>query len=962
MPGSEPTSGFGPKDNMHQDVLPTRLSLPGDIPGVGVGTVLSGRYQIIQTLGVGGMGTVYKAFDQELSRIVALKTILPELAASPAALNRFKQEVLLAQRIVHKNVVRIFDIGEDGPLRFITMEFIEGVDLKTYLSQRGTLPPTEAAAIVREVCVALDAAHAAGVVHRDLKPQNIMIAPDGHVCVMDFGIAQSAQSRGGTITGTLMGTPEYMSPEQARLEGVDHRSDIFSLGLIFYELLTGNQAFHGDTVVETLFVRTKESAVPPSEIDPKVPKVANDIVVKCLQIDREKRYQTIAEILHDLGTNDPSQLIAASAISKPVRRQTTRYRKWIALSLAVLASIVAAFLVRAYFGRPPALAHDPQTVLIADFMNQTDDPVFDGTLEPVVKIALEGAVFISAYDRPQVVRTLGLAPIAGRLDEAAAVKIALSQGLNVVLSGTLRRQGGGYLLSIKAIRPVTGETISIAESTASDKAEVLLITTTLAGRVRKALGDDTSESAQRFGNETLTSVSLEAIHEYATAMEALSNGKHEEALQNFSEAVKTDSNFGLAYAGMAIASVNLRRQGDAEKYIQLANSHLGSMTERERYRTRGSYYLIFGNRRKCVEEYGTLIAQFPSDVAAYNNLALCSTQLRELTKGIEVERKAAAILPKRAMYRFNIAVYTAYNSDFQTAEREARAVQELDASYDSGFVALAFAQLGSGQLTRAAETYQNLEKMSLAKNSKAGVSRAAAGLADLAIYEGRFDDSAKILEQGAASDVTNKYRDRAAAKFAALAYARLLQGKKEAAIQAAQAALDAAKTVEVRFLAGRIFALAGQPAQAKQLAMGLAAELQTEPQAYAKLIDGDVALQDGDARRAIGLFTEANTMLDTWIGRFELGRAYLEAKAFVEADSEFDRCIKRRGEALSLFLEETPTYGYFPQVYYYLGRVREGTNSPDFADLYRSYLQIREKAGEDPLLPEIHSRISRSSH
>ena len=945
---------------MHQDVLPTRLSLPGDTPAVAVGTVLAGRYQVIQTLGVGGMGAVYKVFDQELSRIVALKTILPELAATPAALKRFKQELLLAQQIVHKNVVRIFDIGEDGPLKFITMEFIEGVDLKTYLSQRGTLPPTEAAAIIREVCVALDAAHAAGVVHRDLKPQNIMIAPDGHVCVMDFGIAQSAQTRGGTITGTLIGTPEYMSPEQARLEDVDHRSDIFSLGLIFYELLTGNQAFHGDTVVETLFVRTKESAVPPSEVDPKVPKVANDIVVKCLQIDREKRYQTIAEILHDLRTDDPSQLIAASGISKSVRQHTTRYGKWIALSLAVLAGIVAAFVVRAYFGRAPA--HDPQTVLIADFVNQTDESVFDGTLEPVVKIALEGAVFISAYDRPQVVRTLGLAPVAGRLDEAGAVKIALSQGLDVVLSGTLRRQGGGYLLSVKAIRPVTGETISIAESTASDKAEVLLITTKLAGRVRKALGDDTSESTQRFGNETLTSVSLEAIHEYATAMEALSNGKHEEALQSFSKAVNTDSNFGLAYAGMAIASVNLRRQEDAEKYIQLANIHLGSMTERERYRTRGSYYLIFGNRRKCVEEYGTLIAQFPSDVAAYNNLALCSTQLRELTKGIQVERQAAAILPKRAMYRFNIAVYTAYNSDFQTAEREARAVQELDPSYDSGFVALAFAQLGSGQLTRVAETYQSLEKMSLAKNSKAGVSRAAAGLADLAIYEGRFDDSAKILEQGAASDLTNKYRDRAAAKFAALAYARLLQGKKEAATQAAQAALDAAKTVEIRFLAGRIFALAGQSAQAKELAAGLAAELQTEPQVYAKLLDGDVALQDGDARRAIDLFTEANTMLDTWIGRFELGRAYLEAKAYVEADSEFDRCIKRRGEALSLFLEETPTYGYFPQVYYYLGRVREGNKSPDFADLYRRYLEIREKAGEDPLLPEIHKRISTSSH
>src|SRR4030095_8957142 len=244
-------------------------------------------------------------------------------------------------------------------------------------------------------------------------------------------------------------------------------------------------------------------------------------------------------------------------------------------------------------------------------------------------------------------------------------------------------------------------------------------------------------------------------------MEALSNGKHEEALENFSKAVNTDPNFGLAYAGMAITSINLRRQEEAEKYIQLANSHLGIMTERERYRTRGSYYLIFGNPQKCVEEYGTLIAQFPSDVAALNNLALCSTQLRELTKGIQLEKQAAAILPKKPMYRFNIAVYTDYTRDFQTAEREARAVQEMDPSYDSAFVALAFAQLGLGQLAQAEDTYRSLEKISITKNdtkndtknAKAGVSRAVSGLADLAIYEGRFDEAVKILEKGAAVDL-----------------------------------------------------------------------------------------------------------------------------------------------------------------------------------------------------------------
>src|SRR5689334_10638311 len=241
-------------------------------PELAPGTMLADRYHVVQLLGLGGMGAVYKAFDRQLTRIVALKTILPELAATPTALRRFKQEVLLAQSIVHKNVVRIFDIGEQGAMKFITMDFIEGVDLKSLIKEKGKLSAVEAAGVIRQVCQGLEAAHAAGVVHRDLKPQNIMIENDGHVVVMDFGIAQSGSSRGVTQTGAFLGTPDYMSPEQAQTEDTDARSDIFSLGLIFFELLTGKLPFQGKTMLETMFIRTKERAITPAEIDQSVPK------------------------------------------------------------------------------------------------------------------------------------------------------------------------------------------------------------------------------------------------------------------------------------------------------------------------------------------------------------------------------------------------------------------------------------------------------------------------------------------------------------------------------------------------------------------------------------------------------------------------------------------------------------------------------------------------------------------
>jgi tetratricopeptide (TPR) repeat protein len=912
--------------------------------------MLAGRYHVVNLLGIGGMGAVYKAFDNQLTRIVALKTILPEMAATPSALKRFKQEVLLAQSIVHKNVVRIFDMGEDSATKFITMDFIEGVDLKHRIEERGKLPATEAAALIREVCLGLEAAHAAGVVHRDLKPQNIMIEDDGHVVVMDFGIAHSGQTRGATQTGAFLGTPDYMSPEQAQTEQVDARSDIFSLGLILYEMLTGKLPFQGKTVLETMFKRTTERAAAPVELEQSIPKGANDIVVKCLQMDREKRYQSVSELLEDLENFDPTKKVGAADRAKARLRKAARYRNTAVAAALVLLALVAGFMMRNRVAPArPEVARAPMTVLVADFNNYTGDPVFDGALEPVVKMALEGAGFLTVYDRTQL-RSLGLPPVSGKLDDAAARQIAVSQGLSVVIAGSLDRQGDRYTLSMKATQAVTGNVIQTVEDSASGKDQVLLATTKVAGGVRKALGDDTSDSALRFAMETLTATSLEAVHEYAAAMDQLANGKYEEAQQRFSKAVDLDAQFGLAYAGMAIASRNLGRQQDAENYITLALKYIDRMTDREKLRTRGSYYALRGDQQKCVEEYGTLISRFPSDAAAHNNLAYCWTQLHNMPKALEHVRQAATILPKRLIYRWNTSMYASYGSDFQMGEREARALQELDSTSPLGLSALAFAQLGQGQVQPATETYRKLESL-----GKVSASDAKSGLADVALYEGRLADAVTILEQGAAEDLTAKYSDRAAAKFAALAHARLSQGQKAMAVAAANNALAASKTLKIKSLTGLIFAAAGEAKRAQALAAELAMELQSEPQAYAKLIEGEILLQKKDPRQAIKAFTEAKNLSDTWIGRLNLGRAYLEAQAFAEADSEFDVCIKRRGEALALFLDESPTYSYFPQVYYHRGRVREGLKA-GFAESYKTYLSIRGQAAEDPLLGEVRKR------
>src|SRR5271165_4145186 len=279
---------------------PSTSESPRSVNQLQPGSLLAARYEILDRLGVGGMGAVYKAKDREVDRLVALKVIRTELAGDSDILSRFKQELILARKVTHKNVIRIFDLGRAGGVRFITMEYIEGQDLRSLVKKEGKPSPQRCVEIIQQVCLALDAAHAEKVVHRDLKPQNIMLDAQGKVYVMDFGIARSVGSEGLTMTGAVVGTPEYMSPEQVKGDEIDGRADIFTLGIIFYELLTGKMPFRAETVQRSMYKRTVERAISPAAEDPSVPAFLSEVVSKCLEIDPAKRYQTANDLWADL--------------------------------------------------------------------------------------------------------------------------------------------------------------------------------------------------------------------------------------------------------------------------------------------------------------------------------------------------------------------------------------------------------------------------------------------------------------------------------------------------------------------------------------------------------------------------------------------------------------------------------------------------------------------------------------
>jgi eukaryotic-like serine/threonine-protein kinase len=935
----------------------TRVETKGSNPGqsIEIGSLIADRYEVLKMLGEGGMGAVYKAKDLELDRLVALKVIRPELAGHPSILQRFKQELILARKITHRNVIRIYDLGVAHGLRFITMEFIDGQDLSAVLEER-MLTPSETVKILRQVCGALEAAHSEGVVHRDLKPQNIMIESGGRIVVMDFGLARSMEATGLTQAGVLMGTPAYMSPEQAKGEPVDERSDVFSLGIIFYQLLTGVVPFRADSALASMLLRTQGPPPPPIEVSPDVPKPLSDMVLKSLATRLEDRYQSIAlfgKDLHDWEQGTLHKVIVAPHVSPLVTPQVamlspSKTGRWVALTVGIAIVIMAGIYGGYLMLNKPAAPTSPMTVLIADFNNHTGDPVFTGTLESTLKLALEGASFISAYDRTRV-RELGLKAIAGTFDETQAEQIAATQGLNVVVSGSLDRRDAAYQLSLRAIQTITGKVIANTEATAPNKDQVLFAITKLGSTLRKALGDASSESEKRLSMETLSSANLEAVHEYATGLNTLSAGKFADAQAHLSRAIEFDPNFGMAYTILASAARNQGRFQDAEQYIRSAIKLSGRMTERERYRTRAYLYFLTGDHQKCVEEYSSLLEKYTADTGAYTNIAVCLIHLHNVPKSLELARKAVAILPHRAVYHSNLAMDLAYSGDFPAAANEAAETVKL--GYVNGYLIQAFTSLGQEQPAQAAEAYHNLEKTL--------PSDAATGLADLAVYEGRYTDAVQILEKGVADDLNGikPDKDAAATKYWMLAHVQLLRKDNAAALAAAKLALDNSKAFQTRLVTGQVYAALGEGAKARELAAGLANELQVEPQTYAKLIEGELALKSGDGRKAVKLFSDANNVLDTWMGRFDLGLAYLQIKQYPDADSEFDWCIKHRGQALALFLDLS-TYGYFPPVYYYQGLAREGLKTPGAADSYKKYLSIRGQAGEDPLLADVKRRAN----
>jgi tetratricopeptide (TPR) repeat protein/predicted Ser/Thr protein kinase len=919
-----------------------------------IGKMVS-HYRVLKKLGQGGMGEVYQARDTVLGRTVALKFVIFGTEREAEAQQRFLREAKAAASLDHPFICEIHQVGEVDGKTFIVMEYIDGETLAARLKQ-GALPIKEAVRIVLEVAEALECAHSKGIVHRDLKPGNIMLTSQGHAKVMDFGLAKqislvgenSAGSTGSlslTRPGAILGTPAYMSPEQAKGERIDTRSDIFSLGVILYESLTGTHPFLKSSAIETLS-SILTSPVPPVRTQGiKGSSQLDQIQARALAKNPAERYQSMRDLIVDLRKLEEE--------ASEAERRISRWK--IAAALVVIAALLGiTWWIAGYRSRPAqqAASHPPISVLIGDFENRTGEEVFDAVLEQALEVGLEGAPFITSYRRAGA-RAIAqkVQPGAERLDRNTARLVAQREGINVVLAGAIERLEGGYRMAVETIDSFSGKPMADREIRAKNKDEVLGAMAKLAVRVREVLGDTEAPSTQTIARETFTASSLEAARRYAVAQDLIASGKWRQAIDAYRSALDLDPELGRAWAGLAAASANLNRYEDAKKYYQEAMKRIDRMTERERHRTLGGYYLRTGDGQAAIKELRTLTERYPADEAGLANLAFAYFLSRDMATAVQLGRKAAEIYPKSILARGNLALYAMYAGDFDAAYAEATKVIELNPGYETAYVCKAVSELIRGHVLQAEEAYQKLAGVSVT-----GASLSVMGLADMALYQGKLAEGRSILELGVAGDVSGS-NPNTGPKLAALAGTRLLQGKTAEAIQAAGKALAASKEPRVLFEAANVYLDAGRVNEALSLAKSLDANLEPDIQAYAHMILAKARLRQGDREGGIRGLEETQKNHDTWLGRYELGRAYLEAGKFPEAYSQLEQCLKRRGEATAVFLDDVPTTRYLPPLHYYLGRVQEGLGSPAAAESYRTFLAIKEKGGADPLLADARRRL-----